>query len=99
MVHYRLALATGQRRHATAVLPRAITASRSFLAGVEDGLGALTHQPALIAWADADIALRDGERRQWEHRLPHHTAVTLAGVGHYLQSDAPDELAEAIRRW
>jgi haloalkane dehalogenase len=99
MVQYRLALATRQHRHASAVLPQAVTASRSFLAGVEDGLGALTHLPALIAWADGDIAFRDSERRQWEQRLPHHTTVTLEGVGHYLQSDAPDELAEAIRRW
>ena len=99
MQHYRLALATRQRRHASAVLPRAITASRSFLAGVEEDLLQLSHLPALIVWADADIAFRDSERRQWEQRLPHHTTVTLQGVGHYLQSDAPDELSEAILRW
>lgn len=99
MMHYRLALATRERRHATAVLPRAITGSRSFLADVENGLREITHLPALIAWADADVAFRASERRQWEQRLPHHTTVILEGVGHYLQSDAPDELAGAIRRW
>ncbi len=57
MVQYRLALGTRQRRHASAVLPQAITASRSLLAGVENGLGALTHLPALT---------RMGRRR---HRL------------------------------
>ena len=99
MAQYRHALATRERRHATAVLPRAITASHRFLAQVEDDLSRLEHLPALIAWADADIAFREGERERWERRLPRHTTVTLQGVGHYLQSDAADEFADAVRRW
>lgn len=99
MAHYRAALGTRRRRHASAVLPRAITASRSFLAEVERDLRGLEHLPALVVWADGDIAFRERERRQWERRLPNHTTVILEGVGHYLQSDAPDEVAEAIRRW
>ena len=99
MAHYRQALATHDRRHAAAVLPRAITASRSFLAGVEDDLRRLEHLPALIAWADGDIAFRDNERRGWEQRLTSHTTVTLHGAGHFLQSDTPDEFAGAIRTW
>ncbi|CAN5178816.1 hypothetical protein BH20ACT9_BH20ACT9_04800 [soil metagenome] len=31
--------------------------------------------------------------------MPHHTAVTLHEAGHYLQSDAPQEFAEAVRGW
>lgn len=99
MAHYRAALSTRQRRHASAVLPRAITHSRAFLADVKRDLSALDHLPTLILWADADIALRDRERQRWEAILPNHTTVVLAGAGHYLQSDAPEEFAEVIRGW
>lgn len=99
MAHYRAALSTRQRRHASAVLPRAITHSRAFLADVKRDLSALDHLPTLILWADADIALRDRERQRWEAILPNRTTVVLAGAGHYLQSDAPEEFAEVIRGW
>jgi pimeloyl-ACP methyl ester carboxylesterase len=32
-------------------------------------------------------------------RLPNHTTAVLHGVGHFLQSDAPEELSGAIRAW
>lgn len=99
MAHYRLALDTRVRRHASAVLPQAITTDRAFLARVASDLPSLTHLPGLIIWADGDIAFRDAERRRWEDLLPHHTTVVLRGAGHYLQSDAPDEFAEAISNW
>ncbi|MDQ3305430.1 MAG: hypothetical protein M3535_05515 [Actinomycetota bacterium] len=72
-------------------------------AGLLDLLDAATD--AGWSWRGACRELELGEVRayRWlerrEQRLPHHTTVTLEGVGHYLQSDAPDELAEAIRRW
>ena len=99
MAQYRSALPTPVRREASAIFPRAITASRDFLAEIEAGMGAVTHLPALILWADADFAFRASERQKWESLFPHHTTVTLAGAGHYLQSDAPAEYAAAIRTW
>jgi haloalkane dehalogenase len=99
MQHYRAALSTSQRRHASAVLPWSITGSRDFLRDVADNLGALAHLPALIVWGDADIAFRARERQRWEQTLPHHTTVAIAGAGHYVQSDAACEVADAIRAW
>jgi haloalkane dehalogenase len=96
MVHYRQALATRNRRHASAVLPRRITASRAFLADVEAGLPDL---PALIVWGDADIAFRARERQRWEQVFPDHHTVIVEGAGHFVQSDAPEEFAAAIRDW
>jgi haloalkane dehalogenase len=40
--------------------------------------------PALIVWADADIAFRDKERRRWEDLLSDHTTVILHGAAHFL---------------
>jgi haloalkane dehalogenase len=99
MAHYRNALATPNRRHASAVFPGRITASRAFLAGVEAGLTDLASLPTLIVWGDADFAFRAKERRRWEQTFPDHHTVILEGAGHFVQSDAPEEFAAAIRDW
>ena len=99
LAHYRQALATPGRRHASAVLPRRITASRAFLAGVEAGLGDLASLPTLIVWGDADVAFRAKERQRWEQTFPDHHTVIVEGAGHFVQSDAPEEFAAAVRDW
>jgi haloalkane dehalogenase len=99
MAHYRNALATHDRREATAVLPRCITAGRAFLADVEAGLPDLASLPALIIWGDADLAFRGKERQRWEQTFADHHTVILEGAGHFVQSDAPDRFAAAIRDW
>jgi haloalkane dehalogenase len=99
MAHYRQALATPGRRGASAVLPRHITASRAFLAGVEARLADLASLPTLIVWGDADVAFRAKERQRWEQVFADHHTVIVEGAGHFVQSDAPEEFAAAIRDW
>ncbi|WP_329408036.1 alpha/beta fold hydrolase [Nocardia vinacea] len=99
MGHYRKALATPDRRHASAVLPRCITASRALLADVEAGLPGLASLPTLIIWGNADVVFGDKERRRWEQLFPNHHTVIVEGAGHFVQSDAPDRFAAAIRDW
>lgn len=98
MAHYRNAL-TAERRQASAVLPRAITGSRAFLADVESGLPALTALPTLIVWGDSDIAFGNKELRRWEQMFTDHDTVIIEGAGHFVQSDAPERFATAIRDW
>ncbi|WP_245818884.1 alpha/beta fold hydrolase [Haloechinothrix alba] len=99
MAHYRAALPDPAARHASAVLPNAITAARDFLATVDSELTALRQLPALVLWADRDPAFRAAERERWQRRLPDHTTVTIPGAGHYVQSDAPGPFADAIAGW
>ncbi len=99
MSHYRQALPTPQRRNSSAVFPKDITAARTFLADLEDGLPSLADMPTLIVWGDADVAFRAKERCRWEALLPRHHTVVLSGAGHYLQSDAPTEFADTISAW
>ncbi|MBO0852314.1 MAG: alpha/beta fold hydrolase [Nocardia sp.] len=99
MAHYRAALATPDRRQACAVMPGAILGSRAFLAEVENRLTVLAKLPVLIVWADADVAFGGKELRRWEATFPNHTTVVLPGVGHYVASDAPEQLSAAIRSW
>ena len=98
MAHYRNAL-TPDRREASSVLPGRITASRDFLADIEAGLPDLASLPTLIVWSDGDFAFRAKERRRWERIFPDHTTVIIEGAGHFVQSDAPDRFAAALRDW
>jgi len=97
MDHYRRALDTADRRQASAVLPGRVLASRDFFAEVEAGLPAVAQLPTLIIWGDADIAFRAQERERLEATFPDHTTVIVEGAGTYVESDAPDEFAAAIR--
>jgi haloalkane dehalogenase len=99
MAHYRMALDTRDRRDAAAVLPRRITASRAFLTDVEAGLPDLAALPTLIVWGDADFAFRAKERQRWERLFADHHTMIVEGAGHFVQSDAPEQFAAAIRDW
>ncbi|MHB8341757.1 MAG: alpha/beta fold hydrolase [Mycobacteriales bacterium] len=99
MAHYRQALPTPKRREASAVLLRRITVSCAFLADVETGLADVASLPTLIVWGDADFAFRAKERQRWEQLFADHHTVIGEGAGHFVQSDAPDQFAAAIREW
>jgi haloalkane dehalogenase len=50
-------------------------------------------------WGDADFAFRAKERQRWEQIFTDHHTVIVEGAGHFVQSDAPDRFAAAIRNW
>ncbi|MFC7449886.1 alpha/beta fold hydrolase [Rhodococcus daqingensis] len=99
MAHYQRALDSPARRDASATFARRITASRSFLADVEAGLPDLASLPTLIVWGNADIAFGSSELRRWEQIFTDHRTVVVEGAGHFVQSDAPERFAAAIRDW
>ncbi len=99
MTHYREALGTRERRNACAILPGAIIGAREFLAGIEDHLTLIDQLPTLIVWADGDMAFRDRDRERLEQKFPNHTTVVVKGAGHFVQSDAAEEMSSAIRTW
>ena len=99
MVHYRKPLNTRRRRSASAILPREIIKSRPFLIEVEQGLSKINKLPALIIWADKDIAFRTKERERWEELLINSETHVLNGAGHFLQSDASTDFSKSVRTW
>lgn len=96
---YRAPFATRESRHAHAVLPGEILKSHDFLAAIEQRIDALTHLPTLIVWPDGDMGFKERHLQRWRTAFPHHTLVKLEGVGHYIQEEAPDEIANAITAW
>lgn len=97
MTHYRRAQDTRDRRQASAVLPSRITASRAFFTEIEAGLADLAHLPTLIVWGGADRVFRPRERERLEATFPDHRTVIVEDAGLYVESDAPEEFAGAIR--
>jgi haloalkane dehalogenase len=98
MAAYRGPFPRGHRRPMR-VMAREIVASAGYLRELRGGLRRLESKPALILWADTDPAFGPGELAQWQAILPRNRTVELVGCGHFLEEDAPDEIAAAIRAW
>ncbi len=99
MACYLGPFATRESRAPTYVLPREIIHSEAFLRSVEAGLARIAHLPVLIVWGDRDFAFQDAERERFESAFANHRTVILHGAGHFIQEDAPSEIALAIRQW
>jgi haloalkane dehalogenase len=99
MEAYRGPFARRESREPVHVFPREILASRAFLAEVERNLAALRGLPTLLTWGDRDVAFKAAELRRFEELFPRHRTVVLRGAGHYIQEDAPADIANAIERW
>ena len=87
------------RRHITGVFPREIVAGRAYLRAVEAGLPRLAGLPALIVWPDSDPGFGDQELARWKSLYPAAEVVHLRRVGQFIDEDAPDDIASAIREW
>ena len=96
---YRRPLDTPARRAASHVLPGAIVSSTPFLAEVERRLARLRDTPALIVWGDRDIAFREKERARFAASFARAESLVVSGAGHYMQEEAPVEIATAIQRF
>jgi len=80
------------------VFPRELIAASRFLRTVEQGMERLKNKKALIVWGEQDFAFVELERRRFESLFPDHSTVLLPNASHFLQEDAPDEIANAIRK-
>ena len=87
------------RRHIMSVFPHEIAAGRAYLRAVEANLGRIADKPALILWPDADPGFGDDELRRWQTLYPAAPVVHLRTVGQFVDEDAPDDVAAAIRDW
>lgn len=99
MDHYRRPFPTAESRMPTAILPREIIQSASWLAEVDRGLTAISDKPVLITWGDRDAAFRAPELERFQATFPQAITVILRGAGHFVADDAAEEMIAAIARW
>ncbi len=94
--HYLRALATPEDRTGCFVFPKQIIKSTPWLAQLWHSISTLNSKPKLIVWGMKDVAFREKELKRWERTFPDARVIRLDSVGHFVQEEAPDDLAEAV---
>jgi haloalkane dehalogenase len=94
--HYLRPLDAPEDRKGCLVFPKQIIAATPWLGQLWNNLSALKDKPKLFVWGMKDIAFRGKELKRWEHVFPEARSVRLRTVGHFVQKEAPDEMAEAV---
>lgn len=98
MEHYRGVQPTPQDRAGVARMPKEILAARPLLEKLSRDVPAkLGSKPALFVWGMKDFAFRPGPNLpRMREAFPDHVVVELAEANHFMQEDAPGQIAEAI---
>ncbi|OBH53509.1 haloalkane dehalogenase [Mycobacterium mantenii] len=98
MEHYRAVQPTPEARRGVAEMPKQILAAHSLLARLARDVPAkLGTKPALFVWGMKDFAFRPGPTLpRMRAAFPDHVLVELPNAKHFIQEDAPDQIAAAI---
>ena len=97
MEHYRSVQPDRAARRGVAEFPREIIAADSWLEELGAGLPALGDKPLLLVWGMKDFAFRPKVFiPQWQSHFKDNVLVELPNASHYIQEDAPEEIANAI---
>jgi haloalkane dehalogenase len=100
MEHYRGVQPNPEARKGVAVFPRQILDAGPFLgrlaSEVPERLG---DKPTVLIWGMRDRAFGSQTAiDHWKSDFPHAELLTLPGANHFIQEDAPQEIAAAVRR-
>jgi haloalkane dehalogenase len=98
MAHYRDVQPSAAARLGVAEMPKQILAARPLLARLAREVPAkLGAKPALLVWGMKDFAFRPGPMiPRMRTTFPDHILVELPNAKHFIQEDAPDQIAAAI---
>jgi haloalkane dehalogenase len=100
MEHYRGVQPTPESRAGVAEMPKQILAARPLLSRLADEVPAkLGAKPTLLVWGMKDFAFKpEATIPRMRATFPDHVLVELPDANHYIQEDAPVEIADAIIR-
>lgn len=96
MAMYLAPFGEQKKRSPTHISPAQLRDASPFLSNIHKQLSTLSDRPTLIVWGLQDFAFQEPERLRFETLFPQHTTVLLENAGHFIQEDAPDEIAESI---
>jgi haloalkane dehalogenase len=98
MEHYRAVQPNAAARLGVAEMPKQILAAHPLLARLAQEVPAkLGAKPALLVWGMKDFAFRPGPTiPRMRTTFPDHAVVELPTANHFIQEDAPDQIAAAI---
>lgn len=99
MDHYRRVQPNPEARRGVAEMPKQILAAGPLLERLSREVPARLGTKALPVWGMKDMACRPKAiLPTMRATFPDHVVVELPGAKHYIQEDAPDEIAEAIAK-
>jgi haloalkane dehalogenase len=90
---------TPESRIGTWVFPREIRMNDGWLGQTENGLAKLRDKPVEFVWAMKDPAF--GQEKfiaRWQSYFPGAPVDRVADASHFIQEDAPDRVAAAVKR-
>jgi haloalkane dehalogenase len=98
MEHYRAVQPSAEARKGIAEMPKQILAAHPLLARLAAEVPAkLGAKPTLLVWGMKDFAFRPGPTiPRMRATFPDHVLVELPDAKHFIQEDAPDQIAVAI---
>lgn len=98
MDHYRRAQPTPEARRGVAEFPRQILAAGPWLAELFEAVrGSLSSKPLLLVWGTRDNAFPPKRTiPRWREVFEDRVVVALPGAKHYIQEDAPNQIADAV---
>jgi haloalkane dehalogenase len=98
MHHYRAVQPSAEARKGVAEMPKQILAAHRLLGRLAEEVPAkLGGKPALFVWGMKDFAFAPGPTLpRMRASFPDHVVVELPDAKHFIQEDAPDEIAAAI---
>ena len=100
MDHYRKVQPTPAARKGVAEMPKQILAARPLLARLaRDVPATLGAKPALLVWGMKDLAFKPKPLLpRMQATFPGNLTVELPRARHYIQEDAPEQIAQAITK-
>lgn len=97
MRHYRGVQPTPEARVGVAEFPRQILAAEPWLRDLAAGVErSLSQKPLLLVWGMRDVALGPRFIPRWRAAFSDHQLIELPSAKHFIQEDAPAEIAQAI---
>jgi len=86
-----------QYRKPTHIFAKQLMAAKPFLENINKQLSRISDRPMLLVWGMKDFAFKAPQRHRFESIFKSHTTVLLPNAGHFIQEDAPNDIALAIR--
>jgi pimeloyl-ACP methyl ester carboxylesterase len=97
--HYVDAFPSPAERQAPWVFARELMGSSEWYEGLWRRRDRLAGLPALVLWGMKDSAFRPDALARWREALPGARVVELPDAGHFVQEEAPEEVAREIREF
>ena len=97
--HYTDVVPTPESRKGIAVFPKQILDASRWLSDLENRVGEnLGDKPVVLMFGRKDPALAsDAIINRWRREFPDARVIDLPDAGHYIQEDAPNDIANAIK--